>query len=112
MTPVIMRWNMSKQTERIMAMEQRYDQCQDAADRMLDALYVYETTFADLQKLAGYYEGKQWMKDFEDDEKGKLPHDLKRGVLSEDAVYDLLTDSREISVRMLKIVEKMMGSIL
>ena len=52
------------------------------------------------------------MKDFEDDEKGKLPHDLKRGVLSEDAVYDLLTDSREISVRMLKIVEKMMGSIL
>ncbi len=93
-------------------MEQRFDACQDAADRMLDALYVYETTFADLQKLVKYYEGSQWMKDFEDDEKGKLPHDLKRGVLSEDAVYDLLSDSREISTRMLKIVEKMMNSVL
>ena len=103
---------MSKQTERITAMEQRFDACQDAADRMLDALYVYETTFADLQKLVKYYEGSQWMKDFEDDEKGKLPRDLKRGVLSEDAVYDLLSDSREISTRMLKIVEKMMNSIL
>lgn len=103
---------MTKQTERIAAMEQRLDACQDAADKMLDALYIYETAFADLQKLARYYEGRQWMKDFEDDENGKLPHDLKRGVLSEDAVYDLLSDSREISARMLKIVEKMMGTIL
>lgn len=99
---------MSKQTERITAMEERLDRCQDAADMMLDALYVYETSFADYLKLVRYYESRQWMKDLEDDEKGKLPGDLKRGVLSEDAVYDLLTDSREITLRMLKIVEKML----
>ena len=43
------------------------------------------------------------MKDFEDDEAGKLPQDLKRGVLSEDAVYDLITENRELVIRMLKL---------
>ena len=46
----------------------------------------------------------QWMKDFEADEAGKLPADLKRGVLSEDAVYDLITDHHALAVRMLKTV--------
>ena len=44
------------------------------------------------------------MQDYEDDEAGKLPKDLKRGVLSEDAVYDLITENRELLVRMLRLV--------
>lgn len=43
-----------------------------------------------LKALTDYYENGQWLKDFERDEKGELPKDLKRGVLSEDAVYNLL----------------------
>ena len=34
------------------------------------------------------------MKDYEADEAGKLPADLKRGVLSEDALFDLLEENR------------------
>ena len=45
----------------------------------------------DIAKLKAYYD-KDWRKDFEADEAGKLPQDLKRGVLSEDGLYDLLTD--------------------
>ena len=45
----------------------------------------------ELQCLTDYYEGPLWRKDFEDDEQGKLPPTLKRGVLSEDGVYDLLS---------------------
>ena len=30
------------------------------------------------------------------DEQGKLPRDLKRGVLSEDAIYNLLERNREL----------------
>ena len=36
------------------------------------------------------------------DEAGKLPKDLKRGVLSEDAVYDLITDHEHLLERMEK----------
>ena len=43
-----------------------------------------------------YYESGLWRTDFEADEAGELPADLKRGVLSEDAVYDLITDETEL----------------
>lgn len=45
------------------------------------------------------------MRDFEDDSAGKLPRDLRRGVLSEDAVYDLLTDHDRLLKRMKKLGE-------
>ena len=45
-----------------------------------------------LSCLLRYYEGGQWRKDYELDEQGLLPRDLKRGVLSEDAVYNLLLE--------------------
>ena len=50
----------------------------------------------DLQKLSDYYGSKQWRKDFEADEQGLYPEDLKRGVLSEDGVYNLLERNKEI----------------
>jgi len=36
----------------------------------------------------------QWKNDFEADEKGLLPQELKKGVLSEDGLYNLLEDER------------------
>ena len=43
-----------------------------------------------LGELVRYYEGGQWLWDYELDEEGRLPKDLKRGVLSQDGVYNLL----------------------
>lgn len=43
-----------------------------------------------LQLLNTYYTSGQWREDYEADERGELPPDLKRGVLSQDALYDLL----------------------
>jgi hypothetical protein len=43
-----------------------------------------------LGRLTRYYEGGQWLRDYRLDEQGLLPADLKRGVLSEDGVYDFL----------------------
>ena len=43
---------------------------------------------SDIEKLQDYYEN-EWREDFEADERGELPKDLKRGVLSEDALFDL-----------------------
>ena len=45
-----------------------------------------------LKRLTDYYEGGKWSLDYRLDESGLLPIDLKRGVLSEDGVYDLLSD--------------------
>ena len=48
-----------------------------------------------LKKLSSYYGSAEWKKDFADDEAGLLPSDLKRGVLSEDGIYDLLDEGKE-----------------
>ncbi len=49
-----------------------------------------------LQELTEYYENGQWLADYEADEAGLLPGDLKRGVLSEDGVYNLLFEIEQI----------------
>ena len=42
--------------------------------------------------LEFYQESGQWLSDYECDERGELPPDLKRGILSEDRLYNLLCD--------------------
>ncbi len=55
----------------------------------------------DIQKLAAYYGTKQWRKDLEADEQGLFPEDLRRGVLSQDGIYNLLERNKEV-MEMLK----------
>ena len=43
-----------------------------------------------LRQLSDYYSSPTWKRDFAADEAGLLPEELKRGVLSEDGIYDLL----------------------
>ena len=77
----------SRAVARIYEMERCYDSLQIGIKQ--DPPYVDVKAWADLLE---YYEGGQWLADFEMDEKGLLPRDLKRGVLSEDGLYDLLSD--------------------
>ena len=43
-----------------------------------------------LRELENYYGSEVWKQDYADDEAGLLPRDLKRGVLSEDGIYNML----------------------
>ena len=52
----------------------------------------YEETQRAIDILSDYYGSDTWKQDFADDEAGLLPKDLKRGVLSEDAIWNLLAD--------------------
>ena len=95
-----------KQIDRISEMERCLDASEQTLKKLDEALDVYEQNRKSLKKLIDYYGSTLWMKDFEDDEAGKLPEDLKRGVLSEDAVYDLITKHHEIVLRMSRIITK------
>ncbi len=46
-----------------------------------------------LRILEDYYENGLWKLDYESDEKGLLPRSLKRGVLAQDTLYNLLDDA-------------------
>ena len=84
--------------ERIMRMEKDFD-------RALQLMKLCEEGTADtgelknlIKRLDRYYTGRQWKDDFAADEKGAFPAGLKRGVLSEDGLYDLLERYREMEV--------------
>ena len=47
-----------------------------------------------LDELNEYMNSGQWLSDYEADEEGIFPADLKRGVLSQDALFDLLAQFR------------------
>ena len=84
------------QIERIGRMEQILDETAEAAKNLSAALERFLALKEDVSELEAYYTGPQWRQDYEDDCAGRLPEGLKRGVLSEDAVYDLLSEMEEL----------------
>jgi 23S rRNA (uracil1939-C5)-methyltransferase len=84
--------NDSEQLYRIIKYERIFD----------EAKMLLETKTADgkltelARELEAYFTSPLWKKDYADDEAGKLPKHLKRGVLSQDGIYDLLENAGKI----------------
>ena len=76
---------------RVQQMERYFDVLQKAADENPDAFRNDDSIQEMLQILVQYYESGQWLQDYGLDEQGMLPQHLKRGVLSQDGVYNLLS---------------------
>ena len=80
-----------QQIERIRYMEQLLDfvlktrKEQDKQERIQEAIRI----------LSEYYGSDEWKQDFADDEAGRLPKDLKRGVLSEDGIWNVLSSEED-----------------
>lgn len=86
-------------------MEKILDDLTLIVEKSDNALTELSESLKDLNKLKKYYES-QYMKDVMADKRLEIPQDLKRGVLSEDAVHMLLTDLFELSNKMAKLSKK------
>ena len=82
---------------------------EDLMDRVSAASVLLERALAEFlivqplaKELEEYYVGEDWRADYEADEAGLLPDDLKRGVLSEDGAYDTLGENHEMLIRLLE----------
>ena len=93
------------QIERITYMEQILDEAAEAASSLSNALEKYTAIQTQLQELADYYSSPQWRQDFDDDSTGKLPRDLKRGVLSEDGIYNLLSQFSDLKKQLQELAK-------
>ena len=84
------------QIERIKWMEQRFN---TVLATIKDGSAVsLRTIQGDVAELSKYYGSELWKQDFAADEAGNLPSDLKRGVLSEDGLWNLLSNCREMKL--------------
>jgi len=93
-----------EQIKRIQHFETLLDRIAPVLENLEEALDAFEGIQEDVKELAAYYEDEDWREDFEADEAGKLPADLKRGVLSEDGIYDVLSDHYALTIRLLDTV--------
>ena len=81
---------------RVREMEDRYDELARVLAGLDEAISEFKDYKSDLMALKEYMESGQWKKDYEADEAGLIPTDMKRGVLSEDGLYDLLQGAGKI----------------
>ena len=79
-----------------------------AVRQMEEAVERYEAVQEAVAVLEAYLGSEEWRQDLADDEKGLLPQDLKRGVLSEDGIWNLLEDNRDVAMRMKSLSDKLL----
>jgi hypothetical protein len=84
------------QIDRITRMEALLDKSKEVVKRLDQTLEDFAELESDIAELEAYYTSPQWRKDYEADEDGKLPKDLKRGVLSEDEIWNVLGDYKRL----------------
>lgn len=85
--------------QHIYAMENILDKATYMMDTLEKKIAEYEDFQAEIKKLEAYYTSQQWKDDYAMDEAGKFPEKLKRGVLSQDAVWNMLERNRELARR-------------
>ena len=76
--------------KRVREMEARYDKLASILAKFDAASSEYKEFEPELEILKEYMDSGQWKADFEADEAGEIPAGVKRGVLSEDGLYNLL----------------------
>ena len=82
--------------QHIYQMEAILDRATDRLDALEKKIKEYKELQSEIQKLEAYYTSQQWKDDFAMDEAGEFPDKLKRGVLSEDGIYNLLERNKEM----------------
>jgi len=77
---------------RIKQMESYFNILQKAVSKDKDAIEKDDVLKEYMQVLIRYYESAEWKNDYKFEEKGFLPADLKRGILSEDGFWNFLCE--------------------
>ena len=85
-------------------MEEHLNKASQAVKALSDALDLYAEAMESLETIDDYLVSDEWQQDFDDSEAGRLPKDLKCGVLSEDGIWNVIDMSRELNCQMLELV--------
>ena len=96
-----------KTYEHITAMENIMVEQEELLRKLKAVLNDLEQHQEDCRALAAYYCSDQREQDLQDDEQHLIPEDLRRGVLSEDGIYNFLGEYYQTGIRMMELALKM-----
>ena len=92
-----------EQIERIKKMEANLTDASQAIIELSVAIEKYAEVLPAVRDLNEYLGSEDWFSDRDADDAGELPADLSRGVLSEDGIWNVLDDSRQLNIRLLEV---------
>ena len=81
--------------ERVCKMERYMDEVLEALQNAPEKISEDNGLREKIEVLTNYMDSGQWLADYEADERGELPKELKRGVLSQDGLYNLICEIEE-----------------
>lgn len=88
---------------RIENFENDYDKGTVILSELEKSLEQMEEFHETMQQLLDYYGSETWHEDMEMADSGKLPKSLKCGVLTEDALWEMYGQRRELAIRMMEL---------
>lgn len=86
---------MTDREKRISEMEEKFDKVSATLEKYIEAENEFEKILPIADELKEYYTGGSWLSDYEADEHGEISPVLKRGILSQDALYNLFEKLEE-----------------
>lgn len=89
-----------QQLDRIKDNEEALNKSIKAIEEFKEALDKYKVAQEEIKKVFKYLGSKEWFRDYDDVQYGKV--DIKAGILSEDAAYDMLEENKELAIEMLE----------
>lgn len=92
-----------KNFDHITKMENILNSHQNKVNELSENLEYIQNHQDEYKSLIEYYYSEQRNQDLEDDQNNLIPETLNRGVLSEDLIFDLMTDYYEVAVKMLEV---------
>ncbi len=91
-----------EQTAQIQKMETYLNEAYSVVREFSEVFEKFEKCQEKLKALSQYYGSEDWYRDLADYDQGRLPKDLKCGVLSEDLIYNILIENHDWAIRMLE----------
>lgn len=91
----MMKSDIANAISRIIKMESLFDELTELTRNSPDKLRSPSAQEA-IYSLSEYYTNGDWLSDYELDEQRALSKELKRGILSQDGLYELLSEINKI----------------
>lgn len=93
---------MEDRIKRFKTHEETLDQMTALTAQLTVLTSQWETLLPKYRDLMAYYQNAQWIEDVEVDNEGAF-QELKRGVLSQDAIYNLYLSQRDLNFKISRL---------
>ncbi|MFC3928091.1 DUF4298 domain-containing protein [Streptococcus caprae] len=97
--------------EHLSQMESQLNQGLKSTQILQSALDDCEDSLPGLRQLFAYYGSDAWYQHLELEKAGQIPPHQPRGVLSEDGVYNLILECREIAEQLRQLADQLDSAI-